>query len=135
MNGILISESDKISIIIYVAVGKDKTTYADVDKCVVLKEAQVPEEVIEKHTIVFRRPSYKDEVSILQGILQSDVVAENSSFRFDIALLSYNKFVSLLESWSFKDEGGDPLPATQTNIDSLNPAIARAITSELNNLT
>ena len=71
----------------------------------------------------FRKPTYKDTVSILRGNLTSD----GSTLEFDPSRLRYERMVSLISTWNLTDEKGNLVPANRESIDKLNPSLAAAI--------
>ena len=131
MTGILIDPSDEVIVEVFIATGKDgKSIYADSSKDVILKDQGADKDTIEKHEVVFNRPSYKDEVEIL-GEVVSSTTEDGGSVQLDLASISYKRFLMLLKRWTFKDNEGNPIKAIKENVDRLHPAIARAITSHL----
>jgi hypothetical protein len=45
--------------------------------------------------------------------------------------LPYTRFVQLLKSWDFKDEKGEPVPATADSVLLLENTVAQLISNEL----
>jgi hypothetical protein len=117
MNGIFVDEGDEVKIEFYV--GRD----ADSNLVASEKESDLhsPGAVIEKHSMVFRRPSFKDTVAISGSTSVSLIGAgiEFSPLRVRMARMTH-----LIKSWTFVDDKGNPVPPTEENISKLSPLVA-----------
>jgi hypothetical protein len=83
---------------------------------------------VESHQITFRRPNYKDNIDILRVTMTTD----GDEVKIDAATLRYERFVSLVQSWTFKD-GENTIPASRENINKLEFGIANTIMDALDN--
>lgn len=131
---IFINQSETINVKFFIALGNDgHTIYADKDKEVIIKEKNVNQNTIKEHQAIFYRPSYKNEVDILAGAMNTSGEADGS-IRLNFAAISYKRFITLLKEWTLTDDNGQPIPATKENVDRLHPAVARSIISALDEL-
>lgn len=80
------------------------------------------------HIIRFRVPSYGDNLQLLDSALRFN---EEGKMSMSPTRLPYTRFVQLLKSWDFKDEKGEPVPATADNVLLLENAVAQLISNEL----
>ena len=134
MSGIFIEPNEEIEINIFVAISEKGEVFSDTDLKLVEEDFEGNKEDIVTYTVKFRKPDYKAEVEIYSDILKSNQDGESnteSPLSLDLAGVTYKRFVTLIKSWTFKDDEGKAIPPTQENIDKLHPSIARAITSEL----
>jgi len=131
MSGIFIEPSETVAIKIYVGKNKsDMRLLASHDVDVLKNDKDFETTSLKEYEIVLKRPSYRDEVSILKSGIQGDA----SALQFNFAEVSYNRLVNLLKSWTFVDDQDVPIPSTKENIDKLHPAIARSIIDALDTL-
>jgi len=129
---LLINPEDKVSFEVYVAVNGDQL-YANADKNVLLKENKdVKEEDVVSFNFTFKKPSYGDNMSIMKKC--GGVTTNGETIEFDASAIRYERFVSLLDSWTLVDEDAKPLPTTKDNIDRLHPTLAGVILDEMEKL-
>jgi len=127
INNLFVKPGDELIIKVAVAIDKKEgKIYADAIKKDLEEMMKGAPFEIEEYTVTFRRPSFKDSVDISQGIS-----TDGQNFKFDILANRYNKMKKLIKSWTFKDEEGNVLKATEENINSLNPLIASVILDQL----
>ena len=127
---LFISPKDTVSFNVYVAVDDGKI-YANVDKKVLLKE-NLEEDQIVSFSFTFKEPSYKDNIDIMKR--SGGITSNGETVEFDASSIRYERFVSLLESWTLVDSSGDLLPATKENIDKLNPTLASVVLEKMEEL-
>lgn len=83
---------------------------------------------IENHVITFRVPTYKDNMLFLDAGLKISPSGEISVVSNQ---LKYTRFITLLKSWTFVDDSGNPLPATEEMANQISPSIVDLIVFEL----
>jgi hypothetical protein len=100
----------------------DAITYIAVDEeCLV---AAYPKSTsVEKHSIVFRFPTYRDNANALDDSIE----VKNGKLQFQTSLLRLNRMARLTKEWTFKDEKGDAVEITPESVGNLNPSIATYI--------
>lgn len=130
MSGIFIEPSETITIKIYAGQGKNGKLLASHDLEMLKKEENFDENSLKDYEVVLRRPSYRDEISILNTGVKGDI----SAMRFNFAEVNYNRLVQLLKSWTFMDDRGSPIAPMKENVDKLHPVIARAIADALDEI-
>jgi len=126
---LFIDPNDTISFDTYVAVVDDKL-YANADKEELLKEDKnIKEDQIVSFTFTFKKPSYKDNIEIMKR--SGGVTSNGETIEFDASSVRYERFVSLLESWTLVNNKGELLPATKENVDMLHPTLAAVILTRM----
>lgn len=69
---------------------------------------------------VFRYPSYKDTVEILDEALS----VTGETIKLKSHFMRYKSFITLLKSWDLVDLQDNPMPVTEENIGRLSPLVA-----------
>lgn len=118
---LFVSKSDTFNVNIYCYLDEDQEVNAT------HVENEVPENNksnLEMVTFVFRKPNYQDsnnflKVSQLQG-------GRLESAGLDFTVLQETVLKNLLTDWTIKDKDGKKMPLNSTNINTLNPSVARA---------
>lgn len=109
-------------------VGADKTdptlVYCDIDEKNLKESFPVDEASIEKHTAIFRRPSFQDLAKIYNNVVQ----VHDGQLQPNALTLKLNRIAYLLKSWTL------PTPATPVEVRKLQPTIAIVLSSELDEL-
>jgi hypothetical protein len=82
---------------------------------------------IEQYTVEFRVPNYRDNMEILDASTEM----QEGKLTFHSGRLRMLRMVKLLKSWTFKDSEGVDVPVNADTIDSLHPAVANGIASEM----
>jgi len=122
---LFINPEDVISFDVYVAV-YDGNVYANVDKKELLKEnKKLKEDEVASFNFTFKKPSYKDNIEIMKR--SGGLTSDGETIAFDASSVRYERFVSLLKSWTLVGESGDLLLATKENVDRLHPTLAAVI--------
>jgi len=128
---LFINPKDTISFDVYVAVVDDKL-YANADKEELLKENKninIKEDQIVTFTFTFKKPSYKDNIDIVKR--SGGFTSDGETIEFDASSVRYERFVSLLKSWTLVNNKGELLPATKENVDMLHPTLAAVILTRM----
>jgi len=126
---LFISPKDTISFDVYVAV-EGGVVYADADKKTLLKENDVlKEDQVVVFNFTFKKPSYKDNIEIMKR--SGGITSNGDTIEFDASAVRYERFVSLLDSWTLVDASGEALPATKENVDRLHPTLAGVILEKM----
>jgi len=128
MNNIFVDPKEKITVTIFIGQQNNKIVSAVSEEELKKNYKDVGIETIESHQITFRRPNYKDNVDILRVTMTTD----GDEIKFDAATLRYERFVSLVQSWTFKN-GENAIPANRDNINKLEFGIANTIMDALDN--
>ena len=126
MSGLFIKANETITITIFIAKDKNGNSMFNILEEELLDKG-VSKEEIKKEEIIFRKPSYRDNVQILNKA----VTVQGDSVHVDPMLLRYNRFCTLLKSWTFKDEDGNEIPANARYINDINTDLANTILDEL----
>ena len=127
---LFINPKDTISFDVYVTLGKDEQIYADTSKEKLIKEnKEVKEDEIVPFNFTFKKPSYKDNIDIMKK--SGGFTSNGETVEFDASSIRYERFVSLLESWTLVDENGELLPATKENVDRLHPTLAGVVLDKM----
>lgn len=120
MNSLFVDKSKILEVEFYVGISKKGELIASATEGGFEKAMEVTD--IEKHTVKFRMPSYRDNVEILSMTMRTN----GNSVELDPALLRYERFCALLTEWTLT-ENGEPVRATRTNVDRLSPQVANVI--------
>ena len=127
---LFINPKDTISFDVFVAVDENEKIYANVDKKVLLKENKdIKEDQVVSFTFTFKRPSYKDNIDIMKN--SGGITSNGETIEFDASSVRYERFVSLLESWTLVDDKGELLTATKENVDRLHPTLAVIVLEQM----
>jgi hypothetical protein len=92
------------------------------------KPEDVKDSTIESHTVVFRYPTFKDNMLFLDSSLK---VSSSGEVMVVSNQLKYTRLVTLLKSWSFLDDSGKPIPVTEEYINLIDPEILEILVSSL----
>ena len=131
MKNIFVKSDEEFDINIYIAKGSDDNLYASISEDVLKKNDKVADESIIKHTITFKRPTYKDNVDIYSH----SVKFEGGEMTVNPVNLRYIKFGTLLKDWTFKDSNGEDIEANLENMNNLDSDLAGLIMDELEKIT
>lgn len=126
MNNIFVDPKEVLTVTIYIGQQKGRAVSA-ISEDNIKKNKELDLESIESHQIKFRRPNYKDNVDILRMTMTTD----GDEVKVDAATLRYERFVSLVQEWTFKDVEGKLIPATRENINKLEFGVANTIMDAL----
>ena len=122
---LFIDPKDIVSFDMHVAV-EDDIVYANSEKKVLLEENKnLKEDQVVAFSFTFKKPSYKDNIEIMKR--SGGITSNGETIEFDASSVRYERFISLLTSWTLVDSAGKTLPATKENIDSLHPTLASVI--------
>lgn len=127
MNGIFIDPNDTVSVDIFVTKDISGSLVADIVEDAFEDEKLFMKDSIEKYSFVFKKPSFKDNVSILGTLSTNDGV----NLSFNPLALRLLRFKKLLKSWTLTDNEGKLVPVTESNIENLNPIIADVVSAQL----
>jgi len=130
MNGIFIDPNDTVSIEIFVTKDISGSIVADIIKESFDDDSIFLKDSIESYNFVFKKPSFKDNVSILGTLSTNDGV----NLSFNPLALRLLRFKKLLKSWTLIDNEGKAVPVTESNIENLNPIIAGVVSAQLETL-
>jgi len=123
MISIFIDENDEITIDFFIGTDEDGKIYiGDIEK-----DIKVNENEIERHFVVFKRPSFGDVVDITNKIFGT----EDGQFAFNAMSDKLNKVSKLIKRWSFKDKDGNDIKPDEKQIRALSPKIADYISEKL----
>lgn len=132
MKSLFIKPEDEIEIKIYVAKNTDETEWFISDKKESLESLEkTNKDTIVEHKVLFRVPSYGDDVIAYSKSIETD----GSSIKVNGAALQYERFITLLKSWSFCDGLGNIIPTTDENVRALSPELAALIIDGLDRAT
>lgn len=120
MNSLFVDKSKLLEVDFYVGTSKKGEMVAAATKDGFEKAMEVSD--VEKHTVKFCMPSYRDNVEILSMTMKTN----GNNVELDPALLRYERFCALLVEWTLT-ENGDTVRPTRANIDRLSPQIANVI--------
>ena len=81
-----------------------------------------------EYSMFFRRPSYVDNVKILDSALK---IVNDGEVQVNPILVRYQRFCTLLVKWTLKNEEGKDMEVNKENINQLDPEIANLIVAEL----
>lgn len=116
---LLVKRSDKIEVPVYVYedAGSLNATHDrdDVPKSLESEELK----------FIFRRPTYQDSTSIL-GMAQATATTVGEEIKVDAAKFQNHILRTLLVDWTVTDEDGSKVECNVANVNSLDPAVARA---------
>ena len=126
MINLFIDPTDHITIDLFVALDNSNKIIVSSDKERLIKgnEGLSPDSVV-PYTFVFRRPNYKDNMTVISKSVTSDGETTN----IDGAILRYERFCELISSWTITDADGKNVPCNRGNVDKLNPILADAVMS------
>jgi len=128
MNNIFVDPKEKITVTIVIGQQKGKIVSAVNEDELKKNYKDVDMATIESHQITFRRPNYKDNIDILRVTMTTD----GDEVKIDAATLRYERFVSLVQSWTLKN-GESDITANRENINKLEFGIANTIMAALDN--
>jgi len=80
-------------------------------------------ESVETIELEFRKPNYSDSNALIHI---GKIVAEGEETRVDIPSFQEAILKTLLVKWNLKNEDGEAIPLSPTNINALHPNVARA---------
>jgi hypothetical protein len=112
---------------IFVGVSESGVLVVGDSKEKVMDDKTVKPDAIISYSFSFRTPNYKDDVTLLS----SSVTSNGANFNVDTGKLRYERFCSLIESWTITDHESKLVECTRENIDKLNSTFANAIVSAL----
>lgn len=101
--------------------------YADINEEEIKKQGGEDLGEIETYTVVFRTPSYGDSTKILD----KSVHLNGEEMTLSLAEIRQTRLITLIKSWTLKDDKGNLVPANKNTIQSLHPLIASVITIQL----
>ena len=127
MNNLFVNPEEMITVRIFVGQVNGKVVASSKEADLKKDNKDLDLESVESHQVTFRRPNYKDNVDIMKLTMTTD----GESLRADIATLRYERFVSLVKEWTFKDENGNMIPANRVNINKLHGLVANAVMDSL----
>jgi hypothetical protein len=132
MQNLFITEEDVLEVKICVA-ENDGVLYCDIDEKGVKFLLDGIEAEVEEYTTIFRKPSFGDLLELTDILLAP---REESKFSYDANPLAVRlKMMGfLIKDWTFTNEDGSKIPATEESIKNLNPLIAAAIGIQLDSL-
>jgi len=126
MSGIFIQEDETIEAKIFIGYSEDKKSiFANKDKTLLLKEENIVEKSIVEHSVVLKKPSYKEEVAVMSKALKTNINAD--TVQLDFVAMNYTRLITLLIGWSFVNDDNSPIVVNETSINKLHPSIANAI--------
>jgi len=129
--GIFIEDKDTIDVKVFILDTGDNI-YADTDKKVLLK--RLKEEKVEgdctEHVFKIGRMNYRVNVEVTK----KSVTMNGEDISVDPSTYRYERFVSLVRDWTFKDAKGKKVPVNRSNIDKLNPEVANAVLVKLDSI-
>ena len=128
MNNIFVDPKEKITVTVVIGQQNNKIVSAVNEEELKKNYKDIDLGTVESHQITFRRPNYKDNVDILRMTMTTD----GDEIKVDAATLRYERFVRLLQSWTFKN-GENIIPANRDNINKLEFVIANTIMDSLDN--
>lgn len=132
---LFIDENDEIVVSIVVATNKSGDVFADPERdkedLINLLGLDIDGE-IEKYTIIFKKPSFKDMNNISSDRID---IGSEGKVKIDIFALREAKLKKLIKKWDFKDEEGKDVEVSDESINNLHPSIAAALGSELDRIT
>lgn len=120
--GIFIDKEEEIKVEIYIE---------ENDQIKVWTKNDIPKEkekIAKKYEIFFRIPTYKDRLIFLDSGIKFD---ENGNVSFVSNQARFTRFVTLLKRWSFVDNSGNEIPATESNAELLAPSVSSVIIQQL----
>jgi len=116
---LFVDQTKLLEIKFYVSLDKDgkQIVYGSLEKATEGDIVQGSE-----YSMSFKRPSYVDNVKILNSALK---VINGGEIQVNPVLMRYERFCTLLVKWSLTDE------VNKENIDKLDPDIANFVIAEL----
>lgn len=131
MINLLIDPTDHIKIDLFVALDNSNKIIVSYDKEKIIKEnEELSSSNIAQYEFVFRRPNYKDNMTVISKSVTSDGEKTN----IDGAILRYERFCELIVSWTITDVEGKAVPCSRSNVGKLNPILADAVISRFEEL-
>jgi len=127
MNGIFIDPNDTVAVEIFVTKDISGGMAVDIAKENLEDDSVFVQDTIVNYTFVFKKPSFKDNVSILGTLSTNDGI----NLSFNPLALRLLRFKKLLKSWTLTDNEGKLVPVTESNIENLNPIIADVVSAQL----
>jgi hypothetical protein len=128
MNNIFVDPKEKITVTIVIGQQNGKIVSSISEEELKKNYKNIDMTTVESHQITFRRPNYKDNIDILRVTMTTD----GDEVKIDAATLRYERFVSLVQSWTFKN-GENAISANRENINKLEFGIANTIMDALDN--
>jgi len=127
-NKLIVDQSRRIDVSIFVGLDKKNNILADSNKKVLLKNNQLatPEEELLEVKMWFRQPNYGDDLDIANNTIHQKINEDGTSIEIDTIKIRNYRFKQLLAEWDLTDENDSPLSITEENINSLHPAFAAA---------
>lgn len=127
-NKLIVDQSRRINVSIFVGLDKKQNILSDSDKAVLLKNNQLvtPEDELLEVKMWFRQPNYGDDLDIANNTIHQKIDEDGTSISIDTIKIRNYRFKQLLSEWDLTDENDDPLEITEDNINSLHPSFAAA---------
>lgn len=127
-NKLIVDQSKRIEVKIYVGLSKKQEILADCSKSDLLsnKNLETPEEDLLEVRMWFKQPNYGDDLDIANNTIHQKIDDTGSSISIDTIKIRNYRFKQLLVDWDLTNENDEPLEITDFNINSLHPAFAGA---------
>jgi len=130
MEGLFINPEDEVSVEVFVSHDNTGNLLTHYTREALVEEHDVDPALVEMHTFVFRRPSFKDAVNAVGDMATKDGI----SLSFNPLAIRFARIKSLLKDWSLKDGEGNKVPVTEQNIEKLNPVLADMVGTRLDDM-
>lgn len=127
MINLLVKPEDEIVIKFVVAVDNTGKVFADNNKQALTEILKGSRFEMEEHKAVFRKPSFKDLMSLNASIYGTG----DGRVSFNPMADRHQKMIKLIKSWTLKDSDGSPLTTSEENIGNLVPVVADVIATQL----
>ena len=129
MKGLFVDPKETLEISFFIGTGGDGSLFAVSEEKEFsdkeFKDKNITD--VQKHNVIFRRPSYSDNVDILSLTLKT----KGEEIVLDPTLLRYERFCALAKEWSLVNEKNEPIELNRKNINNLEPDIANIINNKL----
>lgn len=129
MVSLFVNPEDTFEITFVVAASKTKpdVLYADINEEELKKQGGTDLGEIEQHKVVFRYPSYGDSTKILD----KSVRFSGEEMTLSLAEIRQTRLITLIKSWTLKDDKGKVVSTQKDTVQNLHPLIAAVITIQL----
>jgi len=124
MQNLFLTEDDTFEVNIYVAIDENKVIYCDKKREGVNFLIGDKELEIQKYSIVFKKPSFGDIVSITDTIMKNSNSETGQANPLSVKL---NTMSFLLRDWDFTNNTNVKMPAIRENLEKLDPIIVACI--------